>query len=184
MRRVAVCLLAAAGLATSTAPARAHGPCQCLFPVLVAPAEPGKRPVRLSASVPAYRVIFNPRPRQLGIAPASLASAYRPGAPTVTVLDRARRISRRRWSFRSPDVPPGVYLVLIFDGSEGGAHSTWDYVHMGGPAPAPAVTPAPAPKPASATPRPVAATTAAGAALGAVLALALSALTRRGRGRR
>ena len=29
-----------------------------------------------------------------------------------------------------------MYLVLIFDGSEGGTHSTWDYFHVLGAAPA------------------------------------------------
>jgi hypothetical protein len=32
-------------------------------------------------------------------------------------------------------VRPGVYLVLIFDGAEGGSHSTWDYFHVLGAAP-------------------------------------------------
>lgn len=128
MLRILAVLLAL--VAAGAAPARAHGPCLCLHPVLV---EPGEG--RVTAGTPAFRVILNPRPRELGIAPDALASAYRVASPTLTLLDRSRRKPLRRWSFRVPDVPPGVYLVLIFDGSEGGAHSTWDYLHVAGPAP-------------------------------------------------
>jgi hypothetical protein len=34
-------------------------------------------------------------------------------------------------------VQPGVYLVLIFDGSELGQHTTWAYYHVLGSAPPP-----------------------------------------------
>ena len=80
---------------------------------------------------PAYRVIFNPRPRDLGIAPDYLTSAYRVDGPTRTVLSRSRRRPTRKGRFRIPrDAPAGVYMVLIFDGGEGGAHNTWDYLHV------------------------------------------------------
>jgi hypothetical protein len=84
----------------------------------------------------AYRIIFNPRPSDYGPAmfDTGYASAYRPGAPTTTVLSRAVRDPVRRATFRVPSVPPGIYLVLIFDGSEGGSHATWDYFHVLGPA--------------------------------------------------
>jgi hypothetical protein len=75
-------------------------------------------------------VVFNPRPTDLGIAPAYLTSAYRPEAPTVTVLSRSRKNPTRRGSFGVPKTPDGLYLVLIFDGEEGGAHNTWDYLHV------------------------------------------------------
>lgn len=111
--------------------ALAHGPCGCLFPSL------GKPGTRMTIThTPAYHVLFNPRPAQLGIAPKELASAYRPGAPTVTLLSRPRTKPIPRTTFRIPSVPPGVYMVLIFDGSEGGAHNTWDYLHVLGLAPA------------------------------------------------
>lgn len=116
--------------------ARAHGPCGCLDPVVYSEAIAGKD-TKISVSSPAYtayKVIFNPRPRDFGIAPDYLASAYLADAPTVTVLSRPRTKPVRNWSFPVPDVPPGVYLVLIFDGSEAGFHSTWDYTHVGGPA--------------------------------------------------
>jgi hypothetical protein len=37
-----------------------------------------------------------------------------------------------------PTIPPGLYMILIYDGSEGGAHYTWDYFHLLGPAQRPA----------------------------------------------
>jgi hypothetical protein len=63
------------------------------------------------------------------------ASAYQPAASTTTVMSRPVDDPVRRASFRVPEVPPGVYLVLIFDGSEGGSHTTWDYFHVLGVAP-------------------------------------------------
>jgi hypothetical protein len=35
---------------------------------------------------------------------------------------------------RPRGTPPGLYMVLIFDGGEGGAHNTWDYLHVIDPA--------------------------------------------------
>lgn len=80
---------------------------------------------------PAYRALFNPRPSDFGIAPDYLASAYRADVPTTTVLSRPRRKPTRKGRFRVPaDTPPGLYMVLIWDGEEGGAHNTWDYLHV------------------------------------------------------
>ncbi len=122
----------------NAAPAAAHGPCGCLDPRIV---EPGSQ-VRLTASAgrqaggvgyPAYRVVFNPAPGDLGIAPPYLASAHRPDVPTTTVLSRSPRRPTRRGRFEVPGAtPPGLYMVLIFDGEEGGAHNTWDYLHVTG----------------------------------------------------
>lgn len=78
-----------------------------------------------------YRAVLNPRPAQFGIAPAYLASAYRPTAPTSELLRRPRNNPAREPQLRVPDTtPPGVYLMLLWDGEEGGAHNTWDYIHI------------------------------------------------------
>lgn len=80
---------------------------------------------------PAYRVDFNPRPTDFGIAPGYLASSYRADAPTTTVLSRPRREPTRTGRFRVPNgTPAGLYMVLIWDGDEGGAHNTWEYLHV------------------------------------------------------
>jgi hypothetical protein len=130
---VALVALIAAAAPTS---AVAHGPCGCLEPRMV----PRGEPVRITggpgrgqaggAGYPAYRVIFNPRPADLIVAPEYLASAYRADVATTTVLSRPRREPTRKGTFHVPRVPPGLYMVLIFDGGEGGAHSTWDYLHV------------------------------------------------------
>jgi hypothetical protein len=127
-----------------TAVALGHGPCRCLDPRV---AEAGS-PVRVGFEVgvgetrgrgyPAYRVVFNPRPDDLGMAPRFLASAYRADVPTGTVLSRPRNRPTRRGRFLIPAAtPPGLYAVLIFDGTEGGAHNTWEYQHVVEPGEAP-----------------------------------------------
>jgi len=72
--------------------------------------DPGDR-VRL-LNKPAYKVIFNPRPKHYStsIAPDELAGAYRPDAPTTTVMSRPRTRETRKGRFRVPAAPPGVYL--------------------------------------------------------------------------
>ncbi|CAA9485564.1 MAG: hypothetical protein AVDCRST_MAG69-1038 [uncultured Solirubrobacteraceae bacterium] len=139
MRALVALIGSVSALAVLTAaPAGAHGPCGCLDPRIV---EAGSL-VRLTdqqgrqaggAGYPAYRVVFNPARADLGIAPSYLASAHRPDAPTTTVLSRSPRRPTRRGRFEVPRAtPPGLYMVLIFDGEEGGAHNTWDYLHVVG----------------------------------------------------
>ncbi len=123
-RRLTVALLVPVIGALTAPPAAGHGPCGCLQPVLTQVA------AKVRITGPAYRVVFNPRPADLGIAPAYLTSAYRRDAPTVIVLSRSRKDPTRRGSFRVPKTPDGLYMVLIFDGEEGGAHNTWDYLHV------------------------------------------------------
>ena len=119
--------------------ARAHGPCNCSSPALGAPG------TTVTARTPAYKVIFNPRPADLGIAPRHLASAFVPEVTSPTLLSRPVREPLRGARFRIPaSAPPGVYLVLIFDGEEGGAHNTWDLFHVIGPARREAPTEGPA----------------------------------------
>ncbi len=110
--------------------AAAHGPCGCTFPAL------GAAGTRVTAGTTAIKVIFNPRRSDLGLAPRHLASAYAPDVPTTTLLSRPMRDPLPRARFRIPGaIPPGVYLVLIFDGGEGGSHNTWDLFHVTGPGP-------------------------------------------------
>jgi len=137
-RRGCVALASLVGVVGALTPSTAagHGPCDCLEPVLT---QVGAK-VRLTVGPgsgeaggrgwPAYKVIFNPRLADLGIAPDYLTSAYREDAPTVTVLSRSRRDPTRTGSFRVPKTREGLYMVLIFDGSEGGAHNSWDYLHV------------------------------------------------------
>lgn len=118
------------------ATAAGHGPCGCLDPRIVQAGSgvsltDGAGRQDGDTGYPAYRVVFNPRPTDLGIAPMYLASAYRADAATTTVLSRSRHSPTRRGRFRVPtSTLPGVYMVLIFDGDEAGAHNTWDYLHV------------------------------------------------------
>ncbi|HEX8207178.1 MAG TPA: hypothetical protein VF587_14040 [Solirubrobacteraceae bacterium] len=109
--------------------AEAHGPCGCTTPVI---AEAG---AELTTSR-GYLVVWNPTREWFvnGAGSPSLASAHRDDAPSGVVLLRDRppypRMSRRARFTIPRDTPPGLYLVLVFDGSEGGQHATWDYVHV------------------------------------------------------
>ena len=84
----------------------------------------------MTAAYPGYKVVFNPDRTDLGIGPRSLWRDHRPGlAPTVVFRTTYRYADlplRDPVEFRVPDAPPGRYLVSIYDGSEGGAHDTWE----------------------------------------------------------
>ena len=127
--RCVTSFLVLAAAATLAAPATAHGPCSCTFPQLA-------RPGQTVRTARAYRIVWNPTSGYFAGAagPRELASAFRADAPTRVVLDRDRPPYPRRarvGRFDVPqDTPPGLYLVLVFDGSEGGQHATWDYVHV------------------------------------------------------
>ena len=131
MRRALVLGSLALALLASAANARAHGPCLCTEPPLAAP---GREVVTTTA----YLVVWNPAREWFvgGAGPPSLASAHRRDAPSRVVMLRDRPPYPKRpprGRFRIPrDAPPGLYLVLMFDGSEGGSHATWDYVHVPG----------------------------------------------------
>lgn len=128
------CALLAIGVLVFAAPedGSAHGPCDCVKPSM---AFAGAR-VRLEGS-PAYRIVFNPGPAQFEgtLTPRYLASAYDPGVPTRTVLSRPRGQAEQPASFRVPRVPPGLYMLQIFDGLEAGQHLTWGYLHVAGEEP-------------------------------------------------
>lgn len=136
--RLLLAVVAGAALMHFTpSPALAHGPCGCLSPVLASTGDqiritggPGRGQAG-DTGWPAYRVVFNADPDDFGTMPSYLSSAYRADAPTTTVLSRPRRQPTREGRFRVPSgTPPGLYLVQIFDSSEGGSHSTFDYVHV------------------------------------------------------
>jgi len=38
------------------------------------------------------------------------------------------------FSFRVPAADPGRYLLLVYDGTEGGGHYTWEFVRVSGDA--------------------------------------------------
>ncbi|HEV2811982.1 MAG TPA: hypothetical protein VGW10_01915 [Solirubrobacteraceae bacterium] len=122
----------ALGLALAARPARGHGPCMCTTSVA------GRGDVVQTG--PAYLVIWNPEAYWFkgGAGYLYLASAHRENAPSGVVLKRPRpRYPRRARSasFRVPrGTPHGIYVVLIFDGSEGGTHATWDHVQVVDPA--------------------------------------------------
>lgn len=120
----------------------AHGPCNCLYPIV---GQPGTEVIVASAgrvlrprtNLPAYKVIFNPPPSAYGTAGSysGYASAYQPEARTTTVFSRSDKRPVRGARFSIPRAArPGLYLVMIFDGSEGGQHYTWDYFHVLGDA--------------------------------------------------
>jgi hypothetical protein len=150
LRRTALGLALAAAWQMSPPAAAAHGPCSCTWPVVVSPGGA----LRTGSG---YKAIWNLRPADFAnqTTPIELASGHRPGAPTRTVLQGSRSHPRRRMVVRVPRAtPPGIYVVLVFDGSEAGWHTTWDYVQVPGrPAGAPAsATTAQRPSPETARP--------------------------------
>jgi hypothetical protein len=95
-----------------------------------------------------FRAVWNPIRRDIYYAQPALIAARVDGSPRVLLLDRDRSDARKRARLVVPDVQAGRYLVLMYDGSEGGAHYTWDSVTVrGSPAakdfPSSAVTMAP-----------------------------------------
>lgn len=102
------------------AAARAHGPCGCL----PADASAGDTVVVDNA----FRAVWNPARADVYYAQPALVAAHVDGAPRIVLLDRDRKDARKRARFVVPDVPAGEYLVLLYDGSEGGDHYTWDSV--------------------------------------------------------
>jgi len=47
------------------------------------------------------------------------------------VFEHRPRVSE--FQFEVPDVPPGRYLVALFDGGEGAGHYSWNFVTVEGP---------------------------------------------------
>ena len=131
MARVRASLLVVAAASTfafGAAPVWAHGPCACLNPASGAPG------TTVSVSTGAYKVVFNPDRSDLSIGPKSLLEDHRPGVVPTVVFRSAYKYSdlplRGPVEFRVPAAPPARYLVAVYDGSEGGAHYTWEYFRV------------------------------------------------------
>jgi hypothetical protein len=105
-------------MAERVEPAVAHGPCRCLEPASGTPGE------TIRVGSPAVRIVFNPRRSQLAIGPSRLWTRHRARARSLELVPTPKQLGGA--SFEVPDVAPGIYLVATFDGSEGGAHYTWD----------------------------------------------------------
>lgn len=125
-------VIAVAALAGGTGTAQAHGPCECL------PREVRPGQVMVVGSV--ARAVWNPTRRDILYREPALIAAHVNGAPRKVLLDRDRRQARRPARLVVPDAPAGRYLVLLFDGTEGGAHYTWDTVTVRGRPPTTART--------------------------------------------
>lgn len=105
----------------------------------------------VSAASPTYKVVFNPDRTDLAIGPKPLWRDHRRGVAPTVVFRTTYRYSDLPLTgpveFQVPAAPPGRYLVSVYDGSEGGAHYTWEYFRVTErQAEAPA-TRAPAPSP-------------------------------------
>lgn len=127
--------LVVAGAASHADAVAAHGPCRCLKP---STGPPGAV-VRFDGS--AFKVVFNPDRPELPIGPRELWRAHKGAVAPIVVFRRSytyaprpRRV-RARWSV--PTVPPGRYPIAIYDGTEGGAHYTWDFFEVTNEAPRP-----------------------------------------------
>jgi hypothetical protein len=100
----------------SPAVALAHGPCNCLSRNS---GPPGTK-VTIVGGWTAYRVIWNGGGFHNDM---QIRRLRRRGSRMIELvrLPGARRGVR----FLVPYVPPGVYPIVIHDGSEGGFHYTW-----------------------------------------------------------
>ena len=144
------CLLASLFVALFSYPAAAHGPCgaqgsSCL--------EPKEGPPRTEVTTEGFEgilAVWNPRPNILAlgipgsskdcdIKCAAAKSIYHVDQLTAVV---AETDDRSELQFVVPDVPPGEYLIVMYDGSEGGRHYTWDTFRVTGAASPVVVDPA------------------------------------------
>ena len=119
IRLVVLAVGCASALVLAAVPAVAHGPCGCITPAAAMPGE------QLASSYPTIRVVWNPVPADLLIGPDYLARDHVSGQPRVVLQEQPRPGSA---TFRIPATAPGRYLVLLYDGTEGGAHYSWDYI--------------------------------------------------------
>jgi hypothetical protein len=130
VRRVSlVCGLIA--LLVGVPEASAHGPCGCTGPAfegeegVEVEAVPGDRLIIMQ---PAIEIVWNPVPEDLRIdPPPELADDH---VADIGSVPLARGPKPKHHVVSVPDVPDGRYLVVMYDGSEGGDHYTWDHVRV------------------------------------------------------
>ena len=119
IRFLIVAAACASALLATAGPAAAHGPCGCITPAAATPGE------QLVSNYPTIKVVWNPVPADLPIGPDYLARDHVTGQPRVVLQEQPQPGSA---SFRVPATAPGRYLVVLYDGTEGGAHYSWDYI--------------------------------------------------------
>jgi hypothetical protein len=78
---------------------------------------------------PAYRVVWNEGVDYMG------ERSNRPSVRAIPLTDGP--VIAGGLKFTVPDVPIGVYPVVIYDGDEGGDHYPWDYFQVTRPAQSP-----------------------------------------------
>lgn len=125
-----IALIASAALAAlQSVPASAHGPCQgCTSPQR---AEVGET---IRVDYPTYLAIWNPERPVLTKGPKpncygcqlGLWKDHVEGVGATVIFEHRPRVPE--FSFKVPDVPPGRYLVALFDGSESAGHYSWNFV--------------------------------------------------------
>jgi hypothetical protein len=115
----------------------AHGPCGSVGSSCLEPNEgpPGTEvTTEGSGGFEGILAVWNPRPNILALGVpgstkdcdikcAEAKSIYHFDQPMVVV---AETDDRSQLQFVVPDVPPGRYIVVMYDGSEGGRHYTWN----------------------------------------------------------
>jgi len=112
--------------------ALAHGPCGSCLSRWSGP--PGTEVTVTNTT--AYWIVWNGRglPQD-----GALRPRYRPRSPTIDLVryelspastegldPGVVSVARRNVRFQVPEVDEGTYPVVIYDGSEGGVHYTWD----------------------------------------------------------
>lgn len=136
------CLPAFLFVALVPHPAIAHGPCgavgsSCLEPNL------GPRGTEVTTEgFEGVLAVWNPRPNILALGVpgsskdcdikcAEAKPIYHFDQPLVVLAEADHR---SQLQFVVPDVPPGKYIVVMYDGSEGGRHYTWNAFKVTGAA--------------------------------------------------
>lgn len=121
-------------VALATLPARAHGPCGAVGSSCLEPYEGPPGTVVTTRDFEGVLALWNPRPNVLALGVpgsskvcdiecAAAKPVYHLDLPMV-VLDEVP--DRSRLQFVVPDVPPGKFVVVMYDGAEGGRHYTSD----------------------------------------------------------